>query len=675
MEPDEDEPPMEPDGDEPPIEPDEDEPPMGPGEDERIAAGESLVGDALPGSSQQDDEPLMEPDEDEPPMEPEEDEPPMGSGEDEPVAAGGSLVSDALSESGQQDDEQDVDQHGPAAAVEQVLVGALSEPDNGEALDFMFTTQEFKILKAWELCRHFGFDHEPIIEQVNGLSNVAPKIARVQNVYANGQLAYPDFETAKHYLAEYNITDMKPDSGVVELLPWTWDDLGRIGNVTVRRQPLRVGHDDPTVTIGELVYRKTLIPVPTNEVNARAKNFVLEYEVPGGEFSVRRAHAHLQSQVPQQNADFILGVLPTTNPESDSNHVLVMFRKHDTRRFALPRLFDCDPTLVYRVAAEGRMDSGMLNAIKSICSAFTFYAGTLYLHCHPECDYSIEQVIEGVKRMSRDSFMALKGSFLLVPERKRTDFQKSFLRASSILMSYVPAAMDARAESLVIDLLNLPDWVKSLSALTGLDDTIGERLLCASPATVQQYTLREVFLDPTLMQRFSIGLHGDNTTTGFGKTMTAILLASLYARSLQTAGLLSPRKHHVNFEADGILVWLLDEFEPGDRDQQQHMSEAMLKILLTPALQGTMRCKGTETLAVPSGLPRIFTSNSPHGDAWCGNRFEWSNPMQRKHIWFKVCQPLLTPEARAEPDDDGTADENSHRVGAAATALLADAGI
>jgi len=172
-----------------------------------------------------------------------------------------------------------------------------------------------------------------------------------------------------------------------------------------------------------------------------------------------------------------------------------------------------------------------------------------------------------------------------------------------------------------------------------------------------------------MLQRFSIGLHGDNTTTGFGKTMTAILLASLYARSLQAAGLLPSGKHRllvtntaeagktVNFETDGILVWLLDEFEPGDRDQQQHMSEAMLKILLTPALQGTMRCKGTETLAVPSGLSRIFTSNSPNGDAWCGNRFEWSGPMRRKHIWFQVHQPLLTPEARAEPVDDNAVDE------------------
>ena len=44
-------------------------------------------------------------------------------------------------------------------------------------LDYI-TPDEHKLLKAWELCRHLGLDHEPILQQVLSVPNVEHKSPR-----------------------------------------------------------------------------------------------------------------------------------------------------------------------------------------------------------------------------------------------------------------------------------------------------------------------------------------------------------------------------------------------------------------------------------------------------------------------------------------------------------------
>ena len=315
--------------------------------------------------------------------------------------------------------------------------------------------------------------------------------------------------------------------------------------------------------------------------------------------------------------------------------------------------------------------------------------GTLYMQVCADTEFSITQFIDAVKKMSKDSFNQVRGSFLMVPAKERTELQASFIRAINVLQSYVPADMDSKCSALRLDLFNLPQWVHPLSALdpVALQGARRNRLIDAGPPMqTKSYTIRDIFAAPDLLNTYSVGVHGHNGTTGWGKTQTAIPLASMYAQCMKANNALPPLKRYllvtntadvgksVNFEADGIAAWLLDEFEPGDTHQQQHMSSAMLKVLLSPALQGTMRCKGSETLVLPPGLPRLFTSNCPDGQSWCGTRFEWEQPMQRKHIFCIVLEPLLKADVRlsASVVDDVA---GSQSVSTAAADILRHAGL
>ena len=98
---------------------------------------------------------------------------------------------------------------------------------------------------------------------------------------------------------------------------------------------------------------------------------------------------------------------------------------------------------------------------------------------------------------------------------------------------------------------------------------------------------------------------------------------------------------------------------PSDQTQAIHMSENMMKVLLAPAASGTIHCRHTD-LAMPAGVPRIFTGNAENAEQWCKGRFVWSAPCQRKAIVFDIKQPLI-PDTwrRAQEADDGDAAEVS----------------
>ena len=98
---------------------------------------------------------------------------------------------------------------------------------------------------------------------------------------------------------------------------------------------------------------------------------------------------------------------------------------------------------------------------------------------------------------------------------------------------------------------------------------------------------------------------------------------------------------------------------PSDHTQAIHMSENMMKVLLAPAAPGTIRCRNVD-LALPAGVPRIFTGNAEHAEQWVMGRFKWSEPCQRKAIVFEIKQPLI-PESwrKAQEADDGDAAEVS----------------
>ena len=229
----------------------------------------------------------------------------------------------------------------------------------------------------------------------------------------------------------------------------------------------------------------------------------------------------------------------------------------------------------------------------------------------------MEQLKVAVKSMSKDTFDEVRGRFLLKSLKERTQFESAFLRVAGILQTYTPSG-HAKTQPLLIDLLDLPAWIKPLSALREPQNVIGTRLLGATPERTETHTLLEVFSNPSLMRNFSIGLHGTDESTGWGKTSVSLMLASVFLKATNPGWERQmPSKRYAlvtsNIDAaklvafEDVAVWVMDEFDVADSEQQQFLSPAILKLLLTPRLQCTLRVKGSEVLCVPANLPRIFT--------------------------------------------------------------------
>jgi len=106
---------------------------------------------------------------------------------------------------------------------------------------------------------------------------------------------------------------------------------------------------------------------------------------------------------------------------------------------------------------------------------------------------------------------------------------------------------------------------------------------------------------------------------------------------------------------------VIDEFNPADSTQAIYMSENLMKVLLSPQVPGSVRCRNDDKM-LPIGLPRIFTGNAESVEEWCGYRCRWSEPLQRKAIVFNITQPLCKESWRKPEDGNNEHNENAVEV-------------
>ncbi len=98
-----------------------------------------------------------------------------------------------------------------------------------------------------------------------------------------------------------------------------------------------------------------------------------------------------------------------------------------------------------------------------------------------------------------------------------------------------------------------------------------------------------------------------------------------------------------------MIRWVLDEFHPYDSQQLVHMSETMLKVLLTPQMAGTLRGRKDDVKLV-AGVARLISANSSSPQAWCGTASEWSEPLRRKSILYNITSPLCSEAWRNDAE-------------------------
>ena len=271
-------------------------------------------------------------------------------------------------------------------------------------------------------------------------------------------------------------------------------------------------------------------------------------------------------------------------------------------------------------------------------------------------EVTFQQVLEIVMEATADECWSWKGECEAVPAKNRTAFQSTFLRTFTTairtkeLMNKPPLMMNAFEPS---------EFVAPLKCFINLDQR-GSRLLEQSGGAKEWYSLEDLYKNGDLMRRYGIVILGDNTTTGFGKSQLALSLACHYAKSYSISHR-TPADTALVFKSSTVesgkdvvwspgCAWVLDEVRPSSKEQIPYCDEEILKIMMSPATAGSIRCHHRD-LKLPAGVPRIYTSNAACGQEWCGQRLKWSLPLQRKAIVFKITKPLLKPRVAGDAGD------------------------
>jgi hypothetical protein len=291
-------------------------------------------------------------------------------------------------------------------------------------------------------------------------------------------------------------------------------------------------------------------------------------------------------------------------------------------------------------------------------------------------EVTFQQVLEMVVEATSDECWLWKGECEAVPVKNRTAFQSTFLRTFNTamktkeLMNKPPLMMNAFEPS---------EFVAPLTSFINLDQR-GSRLLEQSGGAVEWFSLEDLYKNGDLMRRYGIVILGDNTTTGFGKSQLAMSLACHYAKSFSISHR-TPSDTALVFKSSTVesgkdvvwssgCAWVLDEVRPSSKEQIPYCDEEILKIMMSPATAGSIRCHHRD-LKLPAGVPRIYTSNASSGQEWCGQRLKWSLPLQRKSIVFRITKPVLKRrEAGVDADFDSSGyNQSTERI----TAVMKEA--
>ena len=368
----------------------------------------------------------------------------------------------------------------------------------------------------------------------------------------------------------------------------------------------------------------------------RQQNLVLIYNC---KFDPEAAYHIIKNKFENTKAVYSIGVA--------EHHMIVYVNKQDTKSppdnvdmlddngvIVKPRLFK------FRVRG-----TGMLEELLVMMQNVMKYTVTNVAITMPTTgNYGFEQIVANVKQMSQEQIMMVKGRAMAKHWKVRTEFETVFLRVFRDLVSM--REIQNRHQGLVFSAYDPPFGIVPMEHLINLKQK-GSRLK-EVVMEKEWYYLASLFSSP-LIAKYGIVILGENTTTGYGKTQLALRLAVEWCKAYnQATG--SPKEEAKIVFSNTLDVarevvfrkgfcWVIDEMSPGDQDQLIHASENSMKVLMSPATQGSIRCRNQD-LVLPCGVPRIVTGNAENVDDWVGRRMRWTEPLQRKSIVYQITMPL-----------------------------------
>jgi hypothetical protein len=185
---------------------------------------------------------------------------------------------------------------------------------------------------------------------------------------------------------------------------------------------------------------------------------------------------------------------------------------------------------------------------------------------------------------------------------------------------------------------------------------VGRRLIGQNESGVQEFMecdLEHLLEHPELLREHAVVFMGSDSTTGYGKSTIARLLACKFAVHMTTV--LGRPKTEATVLASTTLEdlsgitcksgWavLFDELAVGDKEQVQYMSTGIMKILADPQSTSGARARG-KNVVLAGDTARIFTTNATSLEDWAAGRFVITLPIKRKMWVFVITHKMIEDE-------------------------------
>ena len=370
----------------------------------------------------------------------------------------------------------------------------------------------------------------------------------------------------------------------------------------------------------------------------RARQFVLVY--PGGVLTTESVYEALHTRFAKFDLVMCVGELST--------HDIVVFIKKRDMKNITDFAVDGTVPVVYTFVSSGAHARTMDQSMTVVGQAMGNVISELLVQV-PTGEFSFEQLMDGIAKLTKERVETLKGTILVKPVKTRSTFELSFLRATAQMVK-VKQLRSKGSLGLTFSAYDPPFPVIPLEFLIGLNQK-GTRLQEVA-RTIEEHVLFDLFANPGLLAKHAALILGGNTTTGYGKTQFALRLACEWAKVLAESRGLSKDAAQVVFmnsldaakdvEFKPGMALVLDEFCPSDSESLVYVSENILKVLLCPSVMGTIRARNNE-IKLCEGVARIITANASSAAAWCGPKIKYSEPLRRKSIVFQITTPLCDP--------------------------------
>ena len=454
------------------------------------------------------------------------------------------------------------------------------------------------------------------------------------------------------------------------------DAIFNIGKYSIFQQEVRTVIAEPSVRWEQLYEYLELTSL--DALNKHVQNIILTFDFTG---TTEEAYQQLKAVLP--GYPLCVGKMPLGT-------IIAYVRREVQIPLPALTLEDADGMvtvpLLFKLKSAGRGTKSLETGFQLMSGVMKSCTTEMAIRSPAAGSYSFEEFCAATRSMTQVQILNVKGAINAKPVKARTEFDSTFLRCLADLLKMKELQRASKCE--IVNAYTYQEdnpnmKICPLQLLRNLYQT-GSRLR-AVDLVEETFSLRQVLSDRRVAQQTGILLLGGNKTTGFGKTQFALRCAVEHAMAwCEASG--APRDeanilitntidsaNSVDFSK--IMVWILDEFSPGDKETQCYASEDLLKCLLTTNLVADLRGRN-HNVKVPAGVLRIVTSNAETGQDWVGAKIKWSEPLRRRALVFKMTggRPLVAHEWWLDPLVTGgaTGAASSDAVSVRATSVLAN---